>query len=339
MKITMKRDDILKVGMFNNVRGGYGRFDHSLSRYDGKIELEVFDCPAVTENLDRLKGCEALILTANGETDELFWKTLAETGVKYVATCSAGYDHFNLDAMKKYGLKGANVPFYSPNAISEHAVLLMLSVLRNFREQIINIEKSRYSIEGLIGKEVRNQTIGIVGAGRIGYTTMKCLSGFGPEKIYAYDPYQNDKVKEYAEYVSLDELYEKCDVIIYHCIYNKENHHMVNADTISKMKDGVYLINVARGGLFDNKAVYEAVCSGKIAGLGLDVIEGEENIENKSGTGELEILTTLLKHPNVIFTPHSAFYTDEADRNLSDITIDNIYEYMTTGTCKNELVK
>lgn len=328
----------MKAGCYLSVRGGVKRFENSLKRYNGEIELVQFDCYPSLETVSLLKesGCEAMVYTPTNMLEEEFWKVAAENGLKYVVTCSAGYDHFNLDAMKKYGLKGANVPVYSPNAISEHAILLTLSILRNYRKQILNIENEVYPINGLMGKEMRNQVIGIVGAGRIGYTTMKILTGFGPKQILTYDPYPNDAVKEIAEYVSLEELYAKSDVIIYHCIYNEQNHHMVNKDTIMTMKDGVILVNVARGGLFDIDAVYDAVCSGKIGGLAIDVIEGEAVI--RAG-GKLPIINKLLQHDNVVFTNHTAFFTDEAERNMVDTMINNLHDYMYTGSCKYELVK
>ena len=328
----------MKAGCYLSVRGGAKRFENSLKRYNGEIELVQFDCYPSIETVSLLKenGCEAMVYTPTNMLEDEFWKVAAENGLKYVVTCSAGYDHFNLEAMKKYGLKGANVPVYSPNAISEHAVLLTLSILRNYRKQILNIENEIYPINGLMGKEMRNQVIGIVGAGRIGYTTMKILTGFGPKQILTYDPYPNEAVKEIAKYVSLEELYDKSDVIIYHCIYNEQNHHMVNKETIKTMKDGVILVNVARGGLFDIDAVYDAVCSGKIGGLAIDVIEGEAII--RAG-GKLPIINKLLQHDNVVFTNHTAFFTDEAERNMVDTMINNLHDYMCTGSCKYELVK
>ena len=330
----------MKVGIFNTVRGGVPRFAPSAEKYHGEIELVGFDCPHSPENLHLLQGCEALIYSPVAQEPEEFWRGLAENGVKYVVTCSAGYDHFDLKLMKKYGMKGANVPYYSPNAISEHAVLTTLALLRNYREQLQRIQNRNYVIAGVRGSELRNQVVGIVGAGRIGYTTMKCLSGFGC-KILTYDPYENEAVKEYAEYVSLEELYRQSDVIIYHFIYNESNHHMVNKETLAQMKDGVILVNVARGGLFDMDAVCEAVESGKVGALGIDVIEQEELLRKRPPGDEcpLPVLEKLLTHSNVIFTNHTAFYTDEAEKNMADTTIDNLYSYMKTGECKFELVK
>lgn len=329
----------MKVGMFNSLRGGAARFAESVKKYNGEIEFVDLDCPPTLENVEKLRGCEGFLFSPFKNDGDIFWKKVSEVGVKYVVTCSAGYDHFDLAAMKKYGLKAANVPFYSPNAISEHAVMLLLASLRKLRTQFKQTAEYNMELDGLMGQEVRNQVIGIVGAGRIGTTTIKILSGFGPKKIYAYSLDERDEVKKYAEYTSLEDMYAKCDVLIYHCAYSAENHHMVNADTIAKMKDGVLLINVARGGLFDTQAVLEALNSGKLGGLALDVIEGEEILRRPQGQNDLPILDELMKHENFTFTMHTAFYTDEADRNQSDTTLENFNEYRTTGQCKYELVK
>lgn len=329
----------MKVGMFNSLRGGAKRFAASVAKYNGDIEFVDLDCPPTLDNVDKLKGCEGFLFSPFKNDGEAFWKKVAEAGVKYVVTCSAGYDHFDLDAMKKYGLKAANVPFYSPNAISEHAVMLLLGILRHMRTQIKNVENYNMSLDGLMGSEVRNQTIGIVGAGRIGFTTLKILSGFGPKKIYVTDNHEREEVKEFAEYVPLEQLYRECDVVIYHCAYHEENHHMVNAEAIASMKKGMMLINVARGGLFDSEAILQGLESGQLGGVALDVIEGEETLRKPQGQNKLPILDKLMQHPNFLFTMHTAFYTDEADRNQSDTTLENFNEYRLTGTCKYELVK
>ena len=332
----------MKIGLFNTVRGGKARFAPYAEKYKD-LELVSFDCPPDMENLDRLKeeGCTALIYTADHKEPEEFFRKLADCGVRYVCCCCAGYDHFDLDAMKKYGLHGANVPVYSPNAISEHTVLLVLAALRHFRKQILQIEKNRYGLAGLQGRELRNMTVGVVGAGRIGFTTIRCLSGFGPKKVYAYDPLPNERVAEYAEYVPLETLYAQCDVIIFHAIYNESSHHMVNRETIRQMKDGVLLVNTSRGGLFDAEAVLWGIESGKLGGVCLDVIEGEGILRKKPEyeTCPIPVLEKLLQHDNVIFSSHSAFYTDEADRNLSEGTVENLEAYAQTGHCDLELVR
>lgn len=332
----------MKVGIYNTVRGGSARFAPFVREND-PIALVEFDVPPTLESLDRLRetGCEAMIYTAGYKENEAFFRKIADCGVKYICCCCAGYDHLDLEAMRRYGLKGANVPRYSPNAISEHTVLLVLAALRNLRTQILHVEACNYQYAGLRGREIRNMNIGIVGAGRIGAVTIQCLSGFGPRQIYAYDPYPNQGLRDKATFVTLEELYAQCDIIIYHAIYNEANHHMVNRDTIKTMKDGVLLVNASRGGLFDAEAVLEGLESGKIGGACLDVIEGEDVLRKQPTYDEcpIPILAKLLRHPNVIYTPHTAFYTDEADRNLAEGTIKNLLSYEATGVCDLELVK
>lgn len=335
----------MKVAVFNNIVGGLERFTPYLEPYKNEIELVKLNCPPDIDQLDQLKekGCEAMFFTNGYKQSAEFFRKIAAMGVKYVCTPSAGYDHFNIPAMKEAGLKGAYVPVYSPNAIAEHTVMMLLSLLRNLRSQIHRIENDNFRLEGLMGREVRNLKIGIVGAGRIGYTTMKCLSGFAPKKIYAYDPYENEAVKEYAEYTALENLYAECDAVIYHCIYNGQNHHMVNEKTIAMMKDGVVLINVARGPIFDNQAILDGIESGKIGALGIDVIEGEEAVKMPPPydltTPFWGQLHKLLSYDNVLYTRHSAFYTDEAYGNLTKTAMENMAEYARTGSCQNELVQ
>lgn len=330
----------MNIGVFSSVVGGVKRFEPAVSRYEG-LALKDLGVPALPEHLDAIQDCEAIIYTPFATVTEEYWKGLADRGVKYVLTCSAGYDHFDLPMMKKHGLKASYVPFYSPNAISEHAVMTALAILRKFKEQIHRIDNIDYRIAGLLGQEMRNQTIGVVGAGRIGLTTLKCLSGFGAKKTYAYDLYQNDEVKEYAEYTDLDTIYKECTMIIFHCNLNESNYHMINAESIAKMQDGVFLVNAARGGLFDTKDLLAALKAGKFGGVALDVID-EELALRKMEPGDawaVPEMEELLACEDFIFTRHTAFYTDEANRNMSDTTIESAYNYMTTGESQFELIK
>ena len=333
----------MKVGIFGTTADSETRYLPYKEKYDKHLELINLKCPPTYENLDKIKeySCEAIIYFNSKRESHEYFEKMAKMGVCYLCTGSAGFDHFDLEVMKKYGIKGANVPQYSPNAISEHAVLLTLSVLRNFREQIKRIEKYEYSIDGLMGKEIRNQTIGIVGTGRIGSTTAKCLSGFKPKKILAYSLGENPEIKDIVTYTDEKTLFKESDVIIFHCAATSENYHMINDESLKIMKDGVILINAARGSLFDNTAILNGVKSGKIGGLGIDVIEGEEKLKGTQTNIPCPIpeLSELLKYPNVTFTRHTAFYTDEAFKNMTETTINNLLEYESTGSCVNELVK
>jgi Lactate dehydrogenase and related dehydrogenases len=333
----------MNIGVFTTAGGGGGIFQEYINKYSKNLALIELNCPPTIENLKKLKqnDCTAMIYISDHQEDDNFFRTIAEQGIKYICCCSAGYEFLNLTAMKKYGIKGSNVPEYSPNAISEHTVMLLLALIRKLRTQLLRIEKNNFKRNGLQGKEVRNMKIGVVGAGRIGYTTLQCLSGFKPKKMYVYDHHENAKVKQYAEYVPLDVLYKESDVIIYHCSFNEDNYHMVNADTISVMKDNVILINVARGPLFNMEAVLTGIKTKKIGALGIDVIEGEGILRNQKNNGEcpLPILEEILKYENVIFTSHTAYYTDEAIRNISATTVENLYSYASTDNCQHEVVK
>lgn len=331
----------MRIGIFNNVRGGVQRFQPYAAGYTPQLDFIPLAYAPTLDNIQNLRKehCDALLYFNDHKEQPDFFKTLADNGVKYLVTCSAGYDQFDLQAMKRYQLKGANVPAYSPNAIAEYTVMIVLTLLRKLRVQCHRILQHNFGIQGLKGRELRNMTVGIVGTGRIGRTTIECLSGFHPKEILAYSPHHHSATK--ATYMSLEELYKQADVIIFHCAATEDNYHMVNWDTLRLMKDGVVLVNAARGSLFDTKAVFESVVSGKIGALGLDVIEGEELLRKRYDMHcEAALwLTQLLQYENVIYTPHTAFYTDEAERNMSETTVSNLYEYATTGTCRNELVR
>ena len=336
----------MKVGVYNTVKGGVPRFIPFVEKYkgqEGEIELVDFGCPPSRENLHLLKdhACEGVIYSSDHKEDEAYFKEMADCGVKYVCCSCTGYDHFNLPAMRKYGLKGANVPAYSPNAISEHTVMLMLSCLRHLRNQVLRVENHQYKLQpALMGREIRNMTIGVIGAGRIGCVTLQCLSGFGPKKMLACDPYPNDAVRQYAEYVSLDELLAQSDVVILHMVLNDENYHLINKETIQKMKDKAVLINTSRGGLVDADALYEALKDGKLAAAAVDVIEGEGSLNTPEAEKEcpIPVLKKLLELPDFIFTPHAAFYTDEANRNIAQTTIENLHAYALHDSCEKEII-
>ena len=332
----------MKVGIYNNVRVGSPRFAPFAAELGGAIELVDFPCPPTRENLHLIRDsqCEALIYLNGHREDEAYFAEMQAAGIRYLCTCSAGFDHFNLEAMKKLGIRGANIPAYSPHAVSEHTMLLLLGLLRHIRTQVLRIENHDYTINGLAGTEICSLKIGVIGAGRIGFTTLRCLSGFTPRELVTYDPIENDAVRQYARFVPEEELYQTCDVIIIHTILNDANYHMIDANRLSSMKDGAILINVSRGPLCDTAALLAAVESGKLGALGLDVIEDEGILKGLKGVSECPhpLLKKLLEHDNVLFTNHSAYFTAEADRTLAKGTIQNLMDYLETGTCKYELV-
>lgn len=290
------------------------------------------------EQLDSLEGIEAICINAGCEVTEKFAEKLKEKGIKYILTRAAGKDHLDIQAISKLGLKSANVPAYSPTAISEHTVMMILSVLRKMKQQMKTIHEQYFFITGLRGRELRSMTVGVMGAGRIGTKTIQNLTGFGC-KILAYDLFENDYVREHAVYVTKEQLLAQSDIVVLHCPMIKENYHMIDSKAIETMKDGAILINTARGALVDTRSVYDALISGKLSGFGMDVYEYEGKTQRKDYRGkELDdpLLKELLALDNVLFTSHTAFYTDEAIENIVDTSLTNLYEWVTTGQCQNE---
>lgn len=299
----------------------------------------VFQAEQLTfEQLDRLDGFDAICITAGCKVTEEFAAKLKEKGIQYILTRAAGKDHLDLNAIQKYGLKSANVPAYSPTAISEHTVMMILAVLRKLKLQMKKIEEQYYIITGLRGRELRFMTVGVLGAGRIGTKTIQNLTGFGC-KILAYDPYENDYVRKHAQYVTKETLLRESDIVVLHCPMIRENYHIIDEKAIDSMKDGAILINTARGALVDTESVYQALVNGKLSGFGMDVYEYEDRTQRRDYRGkELddELLKKMLELDNVLFTSHTAFYTDEAIENIIDTSLTNLYEWVTTGSCQNE---
>jgi D-lactate dehydrogenase len=247
------------------------------------------------------------------------WKAL---GVKCIATRTIGYDHIDSEYARSVGMGVVNIS-YSPASVADYTVMMMLMGCRKIRYIMQRADIQDFSLKGKLGMELHNATVGIVGTGRIGKTVINELSGFGC-KIYAYDIYESDEVKEKAQYVSLDEIYEKCDIISLHAPATEDNYHMIDKSAIDKMKKGVMIINCARGSLIDTQALIDGIDSGKIGFAGLDVIEHESGLYYFNRMGEPlnnPQLAVLKSYSNVLVTPHTAFYTDEAVANMVENSI------------------
>lgn len=309
-------------------------------RVNQKYHYELtFQTEQLTEeNLELARGCEALCINAGCHVTEQFARRLKEMGVRYILTRAAGKDHLDLEAIQKYGLRSANVPAYSPSAISEHTILLLLAVLRKLKTQLRRIEDQYFFITGLRGREIHDMTIGVIGTGRIGSRTIKDLSGFGCS-LLACDQYPNAETAKLARYVEREELLKSSDAVILHCPMTAENYHLIGEEALGRMKEGAILVNTARGELVDTWAVCEALKRGRLSGFAMDVYEHEGLTQRKDYRGkELDdlLLKELLSMDNVIFTSHTAFYTDEAISSIIETTLANLNEWETTGKCQNE---
>lgn len=289
-------------------------------------------------------GYSMVMVRGNCNVDAQHMKLLKEHGLKYYLTRTAGFNHVDVNACKELGIETAYVPGYSPNAISELALSLAMALLRNIVYTTDLTHNGHFKVTNqMFSREVRGCTVGILGCGRIGCTTAKLFKGLGA-KVIGYDVYQSDKAKEILEFKNLDEFFKESDIIICHMAYIKgKNDNFISKELIDTMKKDAILINVARGQVLDTMAAIDAVKNGKLAGLGLDVLSDEAKLFNhdfdpKNMDSQLHQDIVDL-YPKVLITPHIGSATDMALIDMIEVSLKNMDEYLTTGKCKNSLIK
>ena len=287
------------------------------------------------------KGCEAVCIFVNDDASKEVLEELAALGIRYLVLRSAGYNHVDLKAAAALGMKVARVPEYSPHAVAEHTVALMLTLNRKLIKAHNRVRELNFGLDGLIGFDMHNKTAGIVGLGKIGRTVASILHGFGCQ-LLAYDPFEDkDWAKKYkVTYTKLDDLFQQSDIITLHSPLTPETRYLVNKERIAQMKKGVMLINTSRGGLINTRDAIEGLKSGKIGYLGLDVYEEEKALFFEDHSEEIlqdDVIARLMTFPNVLITSHQAFLTDTALHNIVDTTIYNLDCYEQGTACKNEV--
>lgn len=254
-------------------------------------------------------------------------ETLAASGTRLIALRSAGFNHVDLDAARELGLTVARVPAYSPAGVAEHAVGLILTLNRKLHRAYGRIRDGNFSLEGLIGFEMKGRTIGVVGTGKIGVAFCRIMIGFGC-RVLAYDPYPSDEARSLGvEFVDLGRILSDSDIIALHAPLTKDTHHLIDADALQQMKQGAMLINTSRGALVDTRAVIDALKSRRLGALGLDVYEEEDKLFFEDSSEDLitdDVFARLLTFPNVMITGHQAFFTHQAIRNIAETTIANV---------------
>jgi len=289
------------------------------------------------ENAAQIKDFDALSVFIYSKIDEQIIQAIPN--LKLVTTRSTGFDHIDIDVCKKRGITVCNVPSYGENTVAEHTFALILSLSRNMCKACIRRFEQDFSIEGLEGFDLKGKTIGVVGTGQIGLHVIRIAKGFGMN-VVAYDVRQNKLLSEVLEfeYVTLEDLLARSDVITLHVPYMKATHHLMNKDTFKLVKRGAILINTARGSIVDTEALIDALDKKILAGAGLDVFEGEEVIKEEKQLlyepKNLEVLASLVKDhillskDNVVFTPHIAFYSKEALERILETTVENIAAFV-----------
>lgn len=286
-----------------------------------------------SETVSTSKGFDAICTFVNDPIPAEIVKSLSENGVKLILQRSTGFDRVDVEACKEYGVGVYYVPGYSAESVAEHGMSLLMSLNRNLHIASQRTRNSNYSLDGLLGAVVHGKTIGVIGGGRIGQCFINIANGLGAKVIVNDDFLKNSEhgasVAEKCnfEFVSLDELLEQSDFISLHAFFSEASKHLINKETISKMKDGVILINVARGGFIDTEALLEGLDSGKIRGAGLDVYEYESGKFFYDQSDEINTdltLTRLQNHRNVILTSHQAFLTEKALDDIFTTVFENM---------------
>jgi D-lactate dehydrogenase len=278
---------------------------------------------------DLASGCEAVCAFVNDCLNEVVLTRLKEGGVRIVALRSAGYNHVDLEAARRLGLHVVRVPEYSPHAVAEHAMALLLTLNRKIHRANARVRELNFSLEGLVGFDLHRKTAGVIGTGRIGQAFCRILTGFGC-RILASDPVPSPEMEKLGvSYVSLEELCAQSDFISLHAPLLPATRHMIDETKLNLMKPGVLLINTSRGALIDTRALIKGLKTSRIGAAGLDVYEEEENVFFRDLSDQVlqdDVLARLLTFPNVIITAHQGFLTHEALSNIADTTLSNIRE-------------
>lgn len=267
-------------------------------------------------NLSLSEGCQAVSFTP-AYTPESYVDVYAKNGVKAILTRSIGFDHVPVAYAASKGIKTSNVS-YPPECVANYAIMLILMATRKMNETMLRSIVQDYSLKGKLGRDLSEMTVGVLGSGHIGKTVIRHLAAFGC-RLLTTGRHPDEEIKKYAEYVDTDTLIEQSDVITLHLASNQETYHIINSESIAKMKDGVIIVNTARGTLIDTDALIAGLKSGKIGGAALDVLEDEKNLYYVNRSEDVidnDALCILRSYPNVILTPHTAFYTETTVRNM-----------------------
>lgn len=311
------------------------------TRYNKDHELVFFEASLNTDTVALAKGCNAICAFVNDQVNEAVLKTLATMEIKLVALRSAGYNNVDLQAAKDSGITIVRVPAYSPYAVAEHAVALILALNRKTHKAYNRVREGNFSLEKLTGFDLHGKTVGVIGTGKIGQLFSDIMLGFGC-KLLAFDIFADKELeKKGVEYLPLVKLLPRCDIISLHCPLNDQTRHIINAQTLSLMKPGAMLINTGRGALIDTKAVIAALKSKQLGYLGIDVYEQEEKLFFHNLSEEIiedDAIMRLMSFPNVLITAHQGFFTDEALSQIAQTTLYNITEFEKKSPLENKVV-
>lgn len=328
----------MKVACFSTKSYDKEGFDRLLPEY--AHEFFYLEAKLDEKTVSLAEGFDAICSFVNDHLDETVLKKMAEMKIKNIVLRCAGYNQVDLKMASELGIRICRVPAYSPEAVAEHAVALLLTLSRKTHKAYNRVRENNFSLEGLTGFNINGKTVGVIGTGAIGSAFCRIMKGFGC-KILAYDLYENNDLKNSGvTYVSLEDLLKQSTIISLHCPLTPETQHLINGKTLSMMPEGVVLINTSRGALIETKAVIRALKKRKVGYLGIDVYEQEEHIFFQNLSEEIlmdEEIARLMTFPNVLITGHQAFLTREALAQISRVTLENLNELEKGGLLSNEI--
>lgn len=303
------------------------------------FELEFHKSALDASNAKTIRNSEAICIFVNDQCNAKVIDVLAESGVKLIALRCAGFNNVDVEAAHNAGIEIVRVPAYSPAAVAEHAVALMLILNRKIHKAYNRVREQNFSLQGLLGFDLQGKTVGVIGTGNIGKAFCKIMLGFGC-KVLAFDLIASKQMEALGvEYTDISSIFSVANIISLHCPLTESNRHLVNEETLGLMKDGVMLINTSRGGLIDTRAAIHALKKGKLGSLGIDVYEQEEKLFFRDLSTDIiqdDTIQRLMSFPNVIITAHQAFFTKEALTQIADITLGNI-QHWRNGSITNTI--
>jgi D-lactate dehydrogenase len=322
-----------KIAFFDTKKYDIESFD----RNNSKFEIIYYEDKLNKKTAILANGCDAVCAFVNDDINKDVIDLLYSFGIKVLLLRCAGYN--NVDIKYAYNkLHILRVPAYSPNAVAEHAMALLLCLNRKIHKAYLRTRDFNFNINGFTGFDLAGKRVGVIGTGKIGVEFISICKGFKMD-VVAYDPYPNPNLD--VKYVTLDELFNTSDVISLHCPLTSSTKHLINEEAIKKMKDNVVIINTSRGGLIDSKALLYALHDKKIKAAGLDVYEEEANLFFEDNSNEIiqdDVLALLISLPNVIITSHQGYLTEEALDNIASITLKNFDDYLNGLNLENEIV-
>ena len=329
----------MKIAFFSTKP--YDREFFSADELAGQHEFQFFVPRLTEETLPLAKGFPCICVFVNDVIDRPTIETLAADGLKLIALRCAGFNNVDLEAARECGVTVVRVPAYSPHAVAEHTVGLMLALNRSLHRAYNRVRENNFALDGLLGFDFRGRTVGVIGTGKIGEVLCRIMRGFGC-KVLGCDVAENQQCLAMGvEYVDdLDQLYAEADVISLHCPLVPATRHLIDSAAIQKMKPGVMLINTSRGALVDTRAAVAGLKTGRIGSLGIDVYEEEADLFFEDLSNHVihdDVFARLLTFPNVIVTGHQAFFTEDALKQIASTTLGNVGEYEQSNDCSNKV--